>query len=305
MRRTGAREARPAGAGPGAGPDLAVVVVNYNTGHYLARCVGSALESAGDARLEVVVIDNASVDGSAEHAAAEHPDIQLVRNDRNRGFAAAANQGIRATTAPFVLLLNPDAEVLSGTLGGFVKVARDHARAGAIGPLVRDPDGGIYPSARKVPTLGEALGHAFLGPFVPNRFSRSYTMAEWDRRTERSVEWVSGSCVLLRREALDRVGLFDEGYFMYVEDVDLCTRLRRAGWEIRFSPELEVLHIGGVSTGGYRSRRMTLEHSRSIYRYFVKFGSPGLGAALRPLVRLALRLRAELVLLRARQHGRP
>jgi N-acetylglucosaminyl-diphospho-decaprenol L-rhamnosyltransferase len=116
---------------------------------------------------------------------------------------------------------------------------------------------------------------------------------------------VSGSCVLLRREALDEVGLFDEGYFMYVEDVDLCTRLRRAGWEVRFSPELEVVHIGGVSTGGYRSRRMTLEHSRSIYRYFVKFGSPGALAALRPLVRLALRLRAELVLLRARQHGRP
>jgi N-acetylglucosaminyl-diphospho-decaprenol L-rhamnosyltransferase len=286
-------------------PDLAVVVVNYNTGHYLTRCVRSAVESAGDARLEIVVVDNASVDGSAEHAVADHPEVTLIRNDANRGFAAAANQGMAATTAPFILLLNPDAEILSGTLAGFVKVARDHARAGAVGALVRDPDGSIYPSARKVPTLGEALGHAFLGPFLPNRFSRSYTLADWDRRTERSVEWVSGSCVLLRRRALDHVGLFDEGYFMYVEDVDLCTRLRRAGWEVRFSPELEVVHIGGVSTGGYRSRRMTLEHSRSIYRYFVKFGSPAAPAVLRPLVRLALRLRAELVLLRARQHGRP
>jgi N-acetylglucosaminyl-diphospho-decaprenol L-rhamnosyltransferase len=298
-------DARPAGPDRGSTPDLAVVVVNYNTGHYLARCVRSAVESAGDARLEVVVVDNASVDGSADHAVADHPEIRLIRNDGNRGFAAAANQGMRTTAAPFILLLNPDAEVLSGTLGGFVKVARDHARAGAIGALVRDPDGGIYPSARKIPTLGEALGHAFLGPFVPNRFSRAYTMADWDRRTERSVEWVSGSCVLLRRQALEEVGLFDEGYFMYVEDVDLCTRLRRAGWEIRFSPELEVLHIGGVSTGGYRSRTMTLEHSRSIYRYFVKFRSHGVLAALRPLVRMALRLRAEVVLLRARQHGRP
>jgi N-acetylglucosaminyl-diphospho-decaprenol L-rhamnosyltransferase len=281
------------------------VVVNYNTGHYLTRCVRSAVESAGDARLEVVVVDNASIDGSADHAAADHPEIRLIRNDANRGFAAAANQGMLATTAPFILLLNPDAEVLAGTLGGFVKVATDHARAGAIGALVRDPDGSVYPSARKIPTLGEAIGHAFLGPFVPNRFSKAYTMAGWDRRTERAVEWVSGSCVLLRREALDEIGLFDEGYFMYVEDVDLCTRLRQAGWEVRFCPELEVVHIGGVSTGGYRSRRMTLEHSRSIYRYFVKFGSPGARAALRPLVRLALRLRAELVLLRARQHGRP
>ncbi|MFN2590092.1 MAG: glycosyltransferase family 2 protein [Actinomycetota bacterium] len=282
--------------------DLAVVVVNYNTGPYLERCLRSAFESAGDARLEVVVVDNASHDGSADAAAAAHPPLRLIRNDGNRGFAAAANQGIRATSAPFVLLLNPDAEVLSGTLAGFVKVARDRPQAAAIGALVRDPDGTVYPSARRVPTLAEAVGHAFLGPFVPNRFSRAYTMADWDRRSERSVEWVSGSCVLLRREALDHVGLFDERFFMYVEDVDLCTRLRQRGWDVLFSPELEVLHVGGVSTGGYRSRRMTLEHSRSIYRYFVKHRSPGALALLRPFVRLALRLRAELVLRRGLQH---
>ena len=285
------------------GPDVAVVVVNYNTGGFLERCLRSAFDSAGDAGLEVVVVDNASHDGSADAAIAGHPQARLIRNDTNRGFAAAANQGIRATSAPFVLLLNPDAEVAAGTLGGFVKVARDHPKAGAIGALVRDPDGDIYPSARKVPTIGEAVGHAFLGPFVSNRFSRAYTMAGWDRRSERAVEWVSGSCVLLRREALDDVGLFDEGYFMYVEDVDLCTRLRRAGWDVLFSPELEVLHVGGVSTGGYRSRRMTLEHSKSIYRYFVKFRSPGAAALLRPLARLGLRLRAELVLWRGRQRS--
>ena len=284
------------------GPELSVVVVNYNTGPYLGLCLRSTFDSAGDARVEVVVVDNASLDGSADAAIAEHPAAVLIQNESNRGFAAAANQGIRATTAPVVLLLNPDAEVVSGTLAAFAKVARDRPRAGAIGALVRDPDGSIYPSARKVPTLGEAVGHAFLGPFVPNRFSRAYTMADWDRRSERPVEWVSGSCVLLRRSALDQVGLFDERFFMYVEDVDLCTRLRRAGWEVLFSPELEVLHVGGVSTGGYRSRRMTLEHSRSIYRYFVKHRSPGSLALLRPLVRLALRARAELVLLRGRQH---
>ncbi|HJP66264.1 MAG TPA: glycosyltransferase family 2 protein [Actinomycetota bacterium] len=281
--------------------DLAVVVVNYNTGPYLARCLHSAIDAAGDARLEVVVIDNASGDGSAD-VAAGHQAVRLIRNDSNRGFAAAANQGIAVTSAPFILLLNPDAEVVSGTIAGFVKVARDRPRAGAIGAMVRDPDGTIYPSARKVPTLGEAVGHAFLGPFMENRYSRAYTMSDWDRRTERGVEWVSGSCVLLRREALDAVGVFDEGYFMYVEDVDLCTRLRRAGWDVLYSPELEVLHIGGVSTGGYRSRRMTLEHSRSIYRYFVKHRSHGALAILRPVVRLALRLRAELVLARGRQH---
>ena len=282
--------------------DVAVVIVNHNTGDYLGRCVRSAAEAAGDARIEVVVVDNASHDGSARRAVEAMPNVRLIENPDNRGFAAAANQGIGATSAPFVFLLNPDAEILAGTLGGFLKVARDHPGAGAIGPIVRDPEGSIYPSARKVPTVAEAVGHSFLGPFLDNPFSRAYTMADWDRRTERTVDWVSASCVLLRRSALEEIGLFDERYFMYVEDVDLCTRLRQGGWVVVFSPELEVLHIGGVSTGGYRSRKMVVEHSRSIYKYFVKFRSPGWRAAARPFAWLALRLRAEVVLLRRSQH---
>jgi N-acetylglucosaminyl-diphospho-decaprenol L-rhamnosyltransferase len=281
-------------------PDLALVVVNHNTGEYLTRCLRSAFEFSGDARLEAVVVDNASTDGSAERAGAAYPDMRLIANDTNRGFAVAANQGIRATSAPFILLLNPDAEILAGTLGGFLKLARDRPRAGVIGPMVKDPHGSIYPSARRVPSLGTALGHAFVGPFMDNRFSRRYTMAGWDRRTERAVEWVSGSCCLLRREALDEVGLFDEGYFLYVEDVDLCTRMRAAGWEVRFSPELEVLHVGGISTRG--KKWLTVEHSRSIYRYFVKFRSKEWRVLLRPFVWLALRARAELVSRRRGEH---
>ena len=283
-------------------PDLSVVVVNYNTGRYLAGCLRSAAEGAGDARLEVVVVDNASTDGSARQAIEANPSVQLIENTENRGFAAAANQGIRATSAPFVFLLNPDAEIVAGTLGGFLKVARDRPGAGAIGPIVRDPDGSIYPSARRVPTVTQAIGHSFLGPFVANPFSRAYTLADWDRRTERSVDWVSASCVLLRRQALDQVGVFDERFFMYVEDVDLCTRLRKRGWDVLFSPELEVVHIGGVSTGGYRSRRMVKEHSNSIYKYFAKWRSPGWRAALRPVAWLVLRLRAEVVYRRGSQH---
>jgi N-acetylglucosaminyl-diphospho-decaprenol L-rhamnosyltransferase len=281
-------------------PDLAVVIVNYNAGHYLRRALRSTFESAGDALLEVVVVDNASEDSSGQ-AVASYPEVTLIQNERNVGFATAVNQGIRATTAPFVLLLNPDAEILSGTLAGFLKLARDHPRAGAIGPLVRDPDGGIYPSARKIPSVVEGLVHSFLGPFRPdNRYSRAYTMADWDHHSERPVEWVSGSCMLLRREALDQVGLMDQAYFFAVEDVDLCTRLRMAGWEVLFSPELEVLHQVGISRG--RSKWITLEHSKSIYRYFVKFESPGWRAALRPFVWLALRARATLVSWRRGEH---
>jgi N-acetylglucosaminyl-diphospho-decaprenol L-rhamnosyltransferase len=275
------------------GPELAVVVVNHNAGAFLARCLDSLHASSGDVGLEVVVVDNASGDGSPRHA--EEAGARILRNERNRGFAPAANQGIGATTAPFVLLLNPDAEIVGGTLSALVKVARERPRAGAVGLLVRNPDGSIQPSARRVPRLLEALGHAFLGPVAPgNRFTRSYTMAGWDRTTEREVEWVSGSAMLLRRDALEEVGPFDEGYFMYVEDVDLCTRLRRAGWHVLFSPEVEVVHEIGVSTRGQRGR-MAFQHSRSVYRYFSKFAAAGPRSLLKPFVRAALWLRAVMI----------
>jgi N-acetylglucosaminyl-diphospho-decaprenol L-rhamnosyltransferase len=281
------------------GLDLAVVVVNHNTGDYLARCIASIAASSGDLRTEVVVVDNASIDGSAERASG----VRLIRNPDNRGFARAANQGIAATEAPLILLLNPDAEVVGGSLEALVKVARERPRAGAIGALVRNPDGSIQPSARRVPRLGEALAHAFLGPvWRGNRWTRSYTMAGWDRATEREVEWVSGSAMLLRREALEEVGAFDEGYFMYVEDVDLCTRLRRAGWEVLFSPELEVVHQIGVSTHGQRGR-MAFAHSDSIYRYFARHRANGAMALLKPPVRVALWLRA--LWMSALPRGRP
>ena len=279
-------------AAPGAAR-LGVVVVNYNAGEHLARCLASVSEAAAGEAVDVVVVDNASSDGSAERVRAEHPSVRVIHNDENRGFAAAANQGIQATATPYVFLLNPDAEVVAGTLAGLVKVGDERPRAGAIGVLVRDPDGTVYPSARRTPGFVTGLGHAFLGLFSrDNRFTRSYTMAGWDRASERSVDWVSGSAVLLRRRALDQVRGFDEGYFMYVEDLDLCTRLRAAGWEVRFSPEVEVVHVGGVSTG--RSRRMFLEHGRSAYRYFAKFRSPGPLAVLRPAARVAFWLRARL-----------
>ncbi len=275
--------------------DLAVVVVNYNAGDFLLRCMESLHTAVGDVRAEIVIVDNASQDGSAEAAAAAYEDVELIRNTENRGFAEAANQGIAATSAPYVLLLNPDAEIIGGTLASFVKVARERPRAAAIGALVRNPDGSIQPSARRVPRLGEALGHAFLGPLIPsNRFTRSYTLAGWDRASEREVEWVSGSAMLLRREALAKVGAFDQGYFMYVEDVDLCTRLRRGGWQVLFSPELEVVHQIGVSTRGQRGR-MAFAHSDSIYRYFSKFRASGAAVLLKPFVRIALWMRAMLM----------
>jgi len=274
-------------------PELAVVIVNHNAGAYLLRCLRSVLERSGDVELEIVVVDNASTDGSAEEAAAAFPQARLIRCE-NRGFAAGVNVGIRATSAPSVLVLNPDVEIVSGTLAELVRLAEARPRAGVIGPRILNPDGTVYPSGRTVPSLATAVGHAFLGPVWPrNPFTRRYHLADWDRTTERRVDWISGAAFLLRRRALEEVGPLDERFFLYAEEVDLFTRLREAGWEIVFTPSLEVVHEQGVSTG--RSRRMHLIHAESVYRYFEKHHAHGWRRALLPLARLVLRARAELV----------
>jgi N-acetylglucosaminyl-diphospho-decaprenol L-rhamnosyltransferase len=274
--------------------ELDVVVVNTNAGEDVLRCVRSVYESAGEAAFQVVVSDNGSTDGSLEAVEAAFPNVRAVRNGANLGFPAAANRGMKDSAAEFVLLINPDAEVMAGTLEGFLKVARDHPRAGAIGALTRNVDGSIYPSARRIPSLWLGMAHTALAPFWRgNPWTRRYTLADWDRRTEREVDWVSGSSVLLRRSALDEVGLFDEAFFMYVEDMDLCTRMRKAGWTVLFSPQLEIVHIGGTVTKG--KRRMTREHSKSIYTYFVKHQARGWRSVFRPFAWMLLRARAAYV----------
>jgi len=283
--------------------DLAVVVVNHNAGGYLSRCLATVLANTGDAEVEVVVIDNASSDWSVVEARGAFPQVEVIETGTNRGFAAGVNVGIAATTAPFVFVLNPDTEIWEGTLERFVKLARERPRAGAIGPMIRNTDGSIYPSGRRVPSVGVAVGHALLGSFWhANPFSRRYRLAGWDRSTEREVDWISGSAFLVRREALDEIGVLDEQFFLYAEEVDLFKRLREGGWQVLFTPELEVVHEGGVSTGS--SRRMHLIHSRSVYRYFEKHHARGLRRALLPSAWFVLRVRAELASLVDRVRSR-
>lgn len=281
------------------GAELAVVIVNYNTGDYLERCLASLQAHRGDIDIDVVVIDNASQDGSHSKAIAAHPWVRLIENRENVYLSPAWNQGIRETDAPHVLLLNPDTEWWKGTLADYVAVARAHPRVGIVGPMVRNTDGTVYPSGRPMLNIVDAVGHAFLGPFSPgNPFSRRYHMDRWDRSTEREVDWVSGCCMLLPRKAFDEVGLLDESFLLYGEELDLATRLRDTGWSILFTPQVEILHALGVSTG--RSRRMALMHSASIYRYYRKHRAGGWRRLTLPLARTALRARAEIAWLRGR-----
>lgn len=274
--------------------DLAVVVVNYNAGEYLARCVASVVEAARELDVDLLVVDNASHDGSAQVAAARTPQVRLIENPTNRGLSPAWNQGAGAVDAPWILFLNPDAGIRQGDLRAFVQAGERRPDVGLLGPVIRNADGTIYESGRPFPGVGQAVGHAFLGPFAPgNRFTRTYRQAAWDRSTEREVDWVSGAAMLVRRSAFQQVGGFDEAFWLYGEELDLCTRLRGTGWKVLATPELEVVHEGGVSTG--RSRRTHRMHSQSIYRYYRKHRAPGWRRATLPFAWAALQARAEIV----------
>jgi N-acetylglucosaminyl-diphospho-decaprenol L-rhamnosyltransferase len=251
----------------------AAVVVNYNAGAALTGCVASVL--AEQSRPELVVVDNASTDGSVEGLLRAHPGARVVQSGGNLGYARAANLGIAATSAPVVAVLNPDTVLAPGT--GAALVARFAAEGdlGAIGPRLHNPDGSVYPSARRVPSLADAVGHGLLF-FVwrDNPFTRRYRETDADPARPRDVDWVSGAAVWLRRAALDAVGGWDERYFMYVEDVDLCWRLHRAGWRVAYEPAGTVEHLLGVSTAA-RPYRMIAEHHRSLLRFAaVRFTGP-------------------------------
>jgi N-acetylglucosaminyl-diphospho-decaprenol L-rhamnosyltransferase len=277
--------------GPAA--DLAVVIVNYNTGEWLRRCLASIAAARGDITTDVVVLDNDSHDGSAD--AAEAAGARLIRNPSNRYLSPAWNQGAAETDAAYVLFLNPDTEWFRGTLADLVAAARRHPHAGIVGPMLRNPDGTVYPSGRRFPSLPNAVGHAFVSPITrDNRFTRRYEMDGWNRTSEREVDWVSGACMLFPRSAFDEVGGFDEAFPLYAEELDIATRLRDAGWRVVFTPEVEVIHAVGVSTGGEgRPHRLVVMHSASLYRYYRLHRAVGWRRVTLPLAWLALRVRAE------------
>ncbi|HYJ60462.1 MAG TPA: glycosyltransferase family 2 protein [Actinomycetota bacterium] len=276
-------------------PDLAVVIVNYESGAWLARCLDSLAAHRGDLAVETVVIDNASTDGSAD-AAEGRAGVRLIRNPANVYLSPAWNEGARRTTAPWLLFLNPDTEWWRGTLADLVAEAAAVPDAGIVGPKVRNVDGSVYASGRTFPDVGDALGHAFASPFTrDNRFTRRLEMDGWDRTTARDVDWVSGCCMLMPRAAYDAVEGFDEAFPLFGEELDTAARLRERGWRVRFTPAVEIIHEVGVSAGGTRRRRESIVmQSASMYRYYAKHRAAGWRRLTLPFAWMTLRARAEL-----------
>jgi N-acetylglucosaminyl-diphospho-decaprenol L-rhamnosyltransferase len=250
-------------------PQWAAVIVNYEAGDLLTACVASIRADDSARAAELVVVDNGSSDGSTD-ALRDDPTVTLIEPGRNLGYAGAANLGIASTTSAYVAVCNPDVHLAPGTAGAMLARLVAEPDLGAVGPRVLDVDGTHYPSARNVPSVGDAVGHGVVGLVKPdNRFTRRYRELDEDPSRPRDVDWVSGAAVWLRREALDSVDGWDDGYFMYVEDVDLCWRLRRAGWRIAYEPGGEVTHVHGASTARH-PYRMIAEHHRSLLRFAAK-----------------------------------
>jgi len=243
------------------------VVVNYEAGDLLTACVASLLADDSAGTPEIVVVDNGSTDGSVTALQVAHPVVGVVVPGHNLGYAAAANVGIAATTAPVVVVCNPDLEVERGTAAAALARFAAEPDLAAVGPRIVNPDGSQYPSARRDPGMPDAVGHAFLGLIAPrNRFTRRYRELDADASRPRDVDWVSGAMIFLRRAALTSVGGWDDRYFMYLEDVDLCWRLRRLGWRVAYEPGGRATHLQGASTARV-PYRMIVEHHRSAYRF--------------------------------------
>ena len=283
---------------------LSVIIVNWNTRDLLARCLDSVISDHSPITsreplvtdhcsliTETIVVDNASTDGSARMVRERFPQVHLIENRENVGFARANNQAIRQSGGRYVLLLNPDTEVRPGALETLVRFMDAHPEAGAAGARLLNPDGTLQESCHPFPTLGREFWRLFHLDALW-RFAR-YDMARWDLETPREVDSVQGACVILRREALDQVGLLDEDYFMYTEEVDLCHRLRQGGWRIYWVPQAVVVHYGGQST-----RQMPAEMFLRLYEskllYFRKRRGPT-AARLYKLILLAASLARLLV----------
>lgn len=255
-------------AGPArGGVTVSVVIVAYESGPALVGCVES-LQADGSA--DMVVVDNGSTDGSVVDLRRAFPQLNVVVPGRNLGYGSAANRGVAATSGDYVLVCNPDLTVSPGAVGLLVEALRADDALALVGPLIRTPEGGRYPSVRQFPSLVDAAGHGLLGLFAPgNRFTRSYRQTDLEVGGVQAADWVSGACFLVKRAVFEDVGGFDEAYFMYAEDVDLCWRLGRAGWAVAYVAAAEVTHLQGVSTDRH-PYRMILEHHRSLLRFAVR-----------------------------------
>jgi N-acetylglucosaminyl-diphospho-decaprenol L-rhamnosyltransferase len=255
---------------PTASPDLEIVIVAYRSRDLVRRCLASLAAGPSSRQTRTWVVDNASGDGTVDTVRAEFPHVEVIPSDRNLGFAAANNLAIRRSTGPYVLALNPDTSVTPGALDHLLDLMDARPEVGIAGCRLEREDGTFDHAARRsFPTPLGALGH-FTG--VGRRDGAPAALAQYRAPTveEGPVDAVNGAFMLIRRSALEEVGLFDEGYWMYMEDLDLCYRFKQAGWTTWYDPAVTVVHTKAATSGVYRTSRLNYAFHYGMLRFYRK-----------------------------------
>jgi GT2 family glycosyltransferase len=255
--------------------DLSITIVNWNTRGLLTQCLFSVqndLQQSPSLNVETFVVDNASADGSAQMVSESFPWVNLICNMDNLGFARANNQAIQQSSGKYVLLLNSDTELHAGSLLTLVAFMEEHSRVGACGARLLGIDGRLEYACHPMLTPEREFWRlTFFDRLWPRA---TYTMDAWDINTPRRVEVIKGACLLLRREAVDQVGLLDDRFHMYTEEVDICYRLAQAGWELWYVPRAVVTHYGAASSR-QAADTMYVQLYRSKVQFYRKVSGPG------------------------------
>jgi len=267
------------------GARVACVVVTYDALPWIERCLESV------AGIETVVVDNGSSDGTVDVVRERFPQVRVIESS-NDGLAAGWNRGIAETGSEHVLVLNADAWLVEDALSRLVAAADRHPRAAAIGPKLLNPDGSLQRSVRGFPTTWRlATEYLYLRKLAPrSRSLNAFYGAGFDHESERAVEWVMGACFLLRRNAYDEVGPFDERFFLFSEEVDWMRRATDRGWSVVFTPEARCVHVSGAAHGG----RLYRENVRGHLRYLSLHGRPGEAERARKMLRASLAVRGRI-----------
>lgn len=261
-------------------PQVSAILVNYNAEATLREALQSIADELAGYDWEGIVVDNASTDGSDQLVLSFAPRVRLLRNESNVGFARGVNQGLGQTSAPLVLIMNPDCRLVSGAFEALKRGLERRELCAIVGPRILDPDGAVQGSARGDPDMLTGLfgRTTLLRKVLPDLpISRRNVVSDYvvrDGKQHVIVDWLSGACMLARRDALLKVNGFDERYFLYWEDADLCRRLRSAGYHVRYVPAAVAVHTVGVSTSRVRSAAIRAFHD-SAYLYYATHVAPG------------------------------